>query len=62
MKRYEACILSAHKDLITVRLDKAQAEGWEVSGQMLVKGSTDGALFLYIPMKRLIKKQLKAKK
>ena len=53
-KTYEVTCLMAHQDFVDAKLAEAQANGWEIAGDILIKNK-DGDCnnhFFYIPMKR----------
>lgn len=54
--RYEVMSLMAHMDHQEERLKKAQDEGWEICGDILLKNKDGwcGNTFFHIPMKRRI--------
>jgi hypothetical protein len=54
LKRYEVVSLMAHIDVKDEMLKKAQDEGWEICGDILIKNKDGwcGNTFFHIPMKR----------
>lgn len=55
-KRYEVKSLMSNMDHVDETLEKAQDEGWEIAGDILLKNE-DGrckSTFFHIPMKRVI--------
>ena len=54
LKRYEVVSLMAYIDVKDEMLKKAQDEGWEICGDILIKNKDGwcGNTFFHIPMKR----------
>jgi hypothetical protein len=54
-KRYEVMSLMCHMDIVDENLAKAQNQGWEICGDVLLKNSTGQCYdtYFHIPMKRL---------
>jgi len=52
--RYEVQSLMAHADVVDDKLEKAQNEGWEIAGDILLKNKDGwcGNTYFHIPMKR----------
>lgn len=54
--KYEVMSLMVHIDYKDERLKKAQEDGWQICGDILLKNNDGwcGSTFLHIPMKRKI--------
>lgn len=54
--RYEVRSLMTHEKYLDERLKKAQDEGWELAGNVLIKNSTGHCTdtYFHIPLKRIV--------
>lgn len=50
--KYEVKILSVHLSNKDDELEKAQNDGWEIAGQILLSKRPTGSIDIYIPLKR----------